>query len=67
MVKDEEWIGLCGSKIVVVVMEDREQQGACREATLESQESLLAEGSKPDTCVSIWHNVQKDKEADPDI
>lgn len=47
IVKDEEWIGLCGSKTVIVVMEEGEQRGACRKKTLESQKRLLAERSKP--------------------
>ena len=40
IIKDEEWIGLCGSKTVIVVMEEGDQRGACRKHTLESQKRL---------------------------
>jgi hypothetical protein len=37
LVKDEEWIGLCGSNTVIVIMEEGEQKGICRQRTLEAQ------------------------------
>jgi hypothetical protein len=46
LVEGEEWIGLCGNKTVVVVLEEGEQRGACRRATQEAQDKLLAEGEK---------------------
>jgi hypothetical protein len=42
LIKDEVWIGLCGST-TIVVMEDREERGTCLEHRQESRKRLLAE------------------------
>jgi hypothetical protein len=42
LVKDEVWIGLCGST-TLVVMEEGEMRGACVRYTQEMQEKILAE------------------------
>jgi hypothetical protein len=42
LVKDEVWIGLCGSTTLVVI-EEREQRDACCKRTQESRDRILAE------------------------
>ncbi len=49
LVKDEDWIGLCGSETVIVIVEEGQQRGACRKHTQEAQERILAEKSKSGT------------------
>jgi hypothetical protein len=46
LIKDEEWIGLCGSETVIVIIEQGQQKGTCRKSTLAAQEKLLREQSK---------------------
>lgn len=46
LVKDEESIGFCGSKTVIVILEEGEQRGVCRRHTQEWQEKLRAKESK---------------------
>jgi hypothetical protein len=41
-VKDEAWIWLCGTTIIVI-MEEGEQRGECLRCTQESRELILAE------------------------
>lgn len=42
LVKDEVWIGLCGST-TVIIMEEGEQRGICRKRTQEWRDRILAE------------------------
>jgi hypothetical protein len=46
LVKDEVWIGLCGST-TLVVMEEGEMRGACARYTQEMQAKILAERQNP--------------------
>jgi hypothetical protein len=46
VIKDEEWIGLCGSSTVIVIVEVGEQRGACRRNTQAAQEKMLREKGK---------------------
>lgn len=49
LVKDEVWIELCGSETVIIIMEERQQRGACCKHTQEAQERILAEKSNSGT------------------
>jgi hypothetical protein len=42
LIKDEVWIGLCGST-TLVVMEEGEMRGACLKHTQEMREKILTE------------------------
>jgi len=46
LIKDEEWIGFCGSETIIVVIEQGEQLGACRKATTAAQKKMLSEQAK---------------------
>jgi hypothetical protein len=46
LVKEEVWIGLCGST-TPVVMEEGEERGTCLKYTQESRERMLAEMQSP--------------------
>jgi hypothetical protein len=52
-VKDEKWIWLCGTTILVV-MEEGEQRGVCRRRTQEERERILAEMKSPKKIEETW-------------
>ena len=42
-IKDEEWIGFCGSESIFIVTEEGEQRGICIRKTKEMQEQRAKE------------------------